>query len=115
MSEQTAAMYVPTSELKACMRVSVRPNEPLREVLDIVLLNSDGVRRVTFSDPVPGRTISKSFAPTDMHEVHLTFDEVVAEYRRLDREETAAFERGFDLGKQRTKMAALARSLGWRV
>lgn len=115
MAEQTAKMYVPTSELKACMRVSVRPNEPLREVLDVMLLTSDGVRRVTFSDPVPGRTISKSFAATELHEVHLTLDEVVAEHNRLSREETAAFERGLDLGKQRTKMAALARSLGRRV
>lgn len=110
----TAVIYVPVGQLVAGMRVSARPNEPLREVEDIAQLDSTGRSRVTLSDEVEHRNIVEVYEPTAMLEVHLTLNEAVAEYYRLDREEAAALQRGYDLGEQRAHMARLAQSLGWR-
>lgn len=38
----------------------------------------------------------------------------VAEYYRLERAESAAIQKAYDLGEQRAEAAAKARALGWR-
>lgn len=116
--EKTGMQYVRVPDLKAGMRCSAVVNHPLYEIEDIAILNEEGDRRVTFSHPpidgVPGLVTVIRYKPTDLVEVHLTLDEAVAEFHRLERAEADALQRGYDLGAQRSDMAALARSLGWR-
>lgn len=111
---KTVSLYLRAPDLKAGMKCSVVVNEPLYEVEDNMTLDSDGNVRLTFSaDHINGVSI-KRFKSTDLVEVHLTLDEAVAEYHRLNRAEQEAFGRAYELGEQRAQMAGLARSLGWR-
>jgi hypothetical protein len=44
----------------------------------------------------------------------ITMDEAIAEYYRLERLESDALQRAYDIGEQRQEAAARARALGWR-
>lgn len=110
----TASMHVKASSLKAGMRILARPNEQLREIEDIAILDSEGRLRVTLSDNVDHRMVVETYAADALIEVHLTLDEAVAEFYRLDRAEREAFALGHELSERRADMATLAQSLGWR-
>jgi hypothetical protein len=114
MTMTTASMYVKASSLKAGMRILARPNEQLREIEDIAILDSEGRLRVTLSDNVDHRMVVETYAADALIEVHLTLDEAVSEVHRLAAAEDRAYRESPTLGDQRVAMYRLAQSIGWQ-
>jgi hypothetical protein len=115
MSDETASVVMPVSDLHAGMKCSIVVNDPLYEVEDIVTVNAEGDVQITFS--VPGVVKSQAimrFKVTDKVEVHFTKEQAIIEFYRLDRAERDAFGVAHELGMKRQDMAGVAHSLGWR-
>lgn len=117
----TAVVYILAGDLKAGMRCSPVVNEPLYVVEDVAVIETGAVR-ITLERPdsVWRRVQDPRFAKvliyqaTDKMEVHLTLDEAIAEFRRLERLESDAMQLSLDYGSKRWDMAQVAQSLGWR-
>lgn len=117
---ETAPMLVRAADITANMRCSIVVNDPLYEVDDVAIVNSDGDVRITFSYHHPNMPEGKAwrsvmtFKADDKIEVHLTLDEAVAAFYRLERLEAQVMQSAIDLGVLRADMARLAESLGWK-
>lgn len=106
MAGQTAILYTESGHLKAGMRVSALPNEPLWEVEDIVMVDSDGNIEVRFSAPDGSRPV-KRYKVSDKHERHLTLEEASAEYLELLTQQQEFYALSVTLGQRATEVAGV--------